>query len=144
MKITRFLTQSPIFALEQAQRGFYLEFQSRLKEESLNLLQAWVLLSIYFERPEAVLPSQLARTLGTTRANMSHCVSSLEARRMIRRQLNPKDSRSYCLVLRQEGLKTVHRLVRIFDRAQASFEKQVGAQNLRRSIETLLSLRFGG
>jgi DNA-binding MarR family transcriptional regulator len=142
MKITRYLSSSPLFALEQAQRGFYQDFQDRLSEEALSSLQAWVLLAIYFERPIAVPPSKLAETLGTTRSNLSHCVSSLEKRKLLRRQLNPNDSRSYHLSLRHEGAKLVLRLIRLFDRAQSGFEKQSGPEKLKNCIELFAKLKL--
>ena len=79
MRIDAFLHESPMFAVNRAARRFESLAAQALAGDSLNFLEGMVLAAMFFEAPRPVMPSQLAETFGTTRGNVSHCVSSLEA-----------------------------------------------------------------
>jgi len=62
-----------------------------------------VLAAMFFEAPRPVMPSQLAETLEPTRGNVSHCVSSLEAKGLLQRKIDPEDARAYQLTLKPQA-----------------------------------------
>ena len=80
MRIESFLRQSPIFQASRIARRMEASLNLVLRDEGLTLFEALVLAAIFFEKKGGVKPSSLAETFQTTRGNVSHCISSLEAR----------------------------------------------------------------
>jgi DNA-binding MarR family transcriptional regulator len=89
-----------------------------------------VLAAIFFEKKGGIKPSALAETFQTTRGNVSHCISSLEAKGLVRRRIDPDDARGFQLMLQPAGRKRAVRIAGILDRMQSHFEKKVGVANL--------------
>ena len=107
MRINAFLHESPMFAINRAARRFDSLTALVLAADNLSFLEGLVLAAMFFEAPQQVKPSQLAETFGTTRGNVSHCVSSLEAKGLLQRRIDPADARAYLLTLKpQEALRT--------------------------------------
>ena len=96
--------------------------------------------ALFFEAPRSVKPSQLAETFGTTRGNISHCVSSLEARGYLQRKIDPEDARAYLLSLLPQGKKCALRVIAAFDGLQKEFEKETGKAALGEMLRTLRKL----
>ncbi len=71
---------------------------------------------------------------------MSHCVSSLEAKGLVRRRIDPEDARSFQLVLQPVGEEAAVRVVGILDRMQTHFEKNVGVARLTGMLEQMRSV----
>jgi DNA-binding MarR family transcriptional regulator len=103
----------------------------------VGLLEALVLVSIFFEKPLTVSPSSLAEAFSTTRGNISHCVSSLEARGLLGRSIDPQDARAFRLMLKPAGRKFAMQLVRTMDRMQSCFEDSVGKKELETAIKVI-------
>ena len=99
-----------------------------------------MLAAIFFDAPEPAKPSQLAETFGTTRGNVSHCISSLEAKGFLQRKIDPTDARSYFLALKPQGKRCALRVIRAFDRLQAEFEKEIGKTALSDTLKTIRKL----
>jgi len=140
MRIDAFLQESPMFAVSRAARRFDSMAAQALAADSLGFLEGLVLAAIFFDEPSLATPSQLAETFGTTRGNVSHCISSLEAKGFLQRTIDPEDARSYQLSLRPQGKKTALRVIRAFDKLQAAFEKEVGKAALREALATIRKL----
>ncbi len=68
---------------------------------------------------------------------MSHCVSSLEAKGLVRRRIDPEDARAFRLVLQPVGQRRAVRVVGILDRMQTHFEKKVGVVKLAGMLEQM-------
>ena len=83
MRIDVFLRESPMFAVSRASRRFESLAVRALAADKLNFLEGLIVAALFFEAPGAVKPSQLAETFGTTRGNISHCISSLEAKELL-------------------------------------------------------------
>ena len=96
-----------------------------------------MLVSLLFEKPLSVSPSRLAETFSTTRGNISHCVSSLEAKGLLGRKIDPKDARAYQLILMPAGKKSAMQVVRTLDRLQAAFEKGIGVAELKAALQVI-------
>ena len=94
-----------------------------------------VYLEIQREESEA---SELAETFKTTRGNVSHCVSSLEAKGLLLRKIDPEDARAYQLTLKPQGKKCAVRVIGVFDKLQREFEREIGKTAL---VEMLKNLR---
>jgi DNA-binding MarR family transcriptional regulator len=101
-----------------------------LRGEGLTFFESLVLAAIFFEKKGGIKPSALAETFQTTRGNVSHCISSLEAKGLVRRRIDPHDARALHVVLQPVGRKQAARVVGILDRMQRRFEESVGAEKL--------------
>lgn len=108
-----------------------------LREEGLTFFESLVLAAIFFEKKGGVKPSYLAETFQTTRGNVSHCVSSLEAKGLVRRRIDAEDARALQLVLLPAGRRRAVRVVGILDRMQRHFEEAVGVAKLEAMLGQL-------
>jgi DNA-binding MarR family transcriptional regulator len=140
MRIDAFLHESPMFAVNQAARRFESLGAKALAGDNLNFLEGMVLAAMFFEAPRPVMPSQLAETFGTTRGNVSHCVSSLEAKGLLQRKIDPEDARAYQLTLKPQGKKCAVRVIGILDKLQKEFEQEVGKTALGEMLRNLRKL----
>jgi len=138
MRIDAFLQESPMFAINRAARRFESLASKALASDGLGFLEGLVLAALFFDEPECATPSQLAETFSTTRGNLSHCISSLEAKGLLQRTIDPSDARSFLLTLKPQGKRTALRVIRAYDKLQAEFEKEVGKSTL---LETLAVIR---
>jgi DNA-binding MarR family transcriptional regulator len=100
-----------------------------LKPEGLTLSESLMLAAIFLEK-KRVRPSELARTFETTRGNVSHTISSLEAKRLVRRRIDPEDARGFLLELEPAGKRRAARVAGILDRMQSQIEAGVGTTKL--------------
>jgi DNA-binding MarR family transcriptional regulator len=140
MRIDAFLHESPMFAVNRAARRFESLTTKVLAGDSLGFLEGLVLAAIFFEAPQPVTPSQLAETFGTTRGNVSHCVSSLEAKGLLQRRIDPNDARAFHLTLKPQGKRCALRVIGIFDKLQKDFEDEIGKAPLREMLKALRKL----
>jgi len=138
MRIDAFLRESPIFAVNRAARRFESLISRVLAADDLGFLEALVLAALFFEAPRQVKPSQLAETFATTRGNLSHCISSLEAKGHLLRKIDPEDARAYLLTLKPQGKRCALRVIAALDRLQKDFEGEIGKSA---HAELLRSLR---
>lgn len=129
MRIEPFLRQSPIFQITRAARRMETSLNTILHEEELTFFESLVLAAIFFEK-KGVKPSTLADTFQTTRGNISHCVSSLEAKGLVRRRIDPDDARALQIALLPAGRKRAVRVAGILDRMQRQFEQTSGPAKL--------------
>lgn len=140
MRIDTFLEQSPIFAVNRAARRFDSLTAALLAQDGLSFLEGLILAALFFEAPQLIRPSLLAETLGTTRGNISHCVSSLENRGLIQRSIDPEDARAYLLSLKPAGKRCAMRVIGAFDRLQGRCEQLGGKSALSEMLKTLRKL----
>jgi DNA-binding MarR family transcriptional regulator len=137
MRIQAFLEHSPVFAVRRAAQRLEADLARILHASGVSFLEALVLVSIFFEEPRAIKPSDLAMTLLTTRGNVSHCISALETRGLLRRRIDPADARALNLFLRPAGRSTAMRVIRTLDRLQRDFEKQLGLDQVRAGLASI-------
>lgn len=129
MRIEPFLRQSPVFQVSRAARRMEVALNAILREEELTFFESLVLAAVFFEK-KGVKPSALAETFQTTRGNVSHCVSSLEAKGLVRRRIDADDARALQIVLLPAGRRRAVRVAGILDRMQRQFEETTGAAKL--------------
>ena len=138
MRIESFLRQSPAFQISRTARRIDALLNRILRDEEMTFFEALVLAAIFFEKKGGVKPSELAETFHTTRGNMSHCISSLEAKGLVRRRIDPEDARAFQLMLLPAGRKRAARLAGILDQMQGRFEQMMGT----RGREALMGQMF--
>lgn len=149
MRIEAFLSQSPIVQITRVARRVETSLNLILQAEGVTFFEALILSAIFFEKKAGIQPSQLAETFQTSRGNVSHCISSLEAKGLVRRKIDPEDARALRLVLQPAGHKRAVRVVAILDRMQRNFEQTIGVGRLESMVGQLgnvegLCLRLAG
>jgi len=140
MRIDAFLRESPMFAVNRAARRFEVLAADVLRDDGLSFLEGLTLAAVFFEAPKTIKPSQLAEAFGTTRGNVSHCVSSLEAKGFLQRRIDPEDARAYLLTLKPQGKRCALRVIAALDKLQREFEAEIGKAALGEMIRTLRKL----
>ena len=140
MRIDAFLQESPMFTVSRAARRFEALGARALAADKLGFLEGLVLAALFFEAPRLVKPSQLAETFGTTRGNVSHCISSLEAKGLLLRKIDPEDARAYQLALKPQGKRCALRVIAILDKLQNEFEGDIGKTALNEMLTALRKL----
>jgi DNA-binding MarR family transcriptional regulator len=140
MRINAFLDESPMFAVSRAARRFESLAARALAGDKLGFLEGLTLAALFFEAPRLVKPSQLADTFGTTRGNVSHCLSSLEAKGLLQRRIDPEDARAYQLTLKPQGKRCAVRVIAAFDRLQKEFESEIGKTALGEMLKAIRKL----
>lgn len=137
MKIHQYVQNSLLLAINSGYGTIWRDLNSKLKDENCNLLQALILISIFFEPAETVIPSKLAQVLNATRGNISHNISDLEKKGYLKRALDERDARSYRLVLQPEGKKTAVKLIKVVDELEKYFENRFGKETINEMIRCI-------
>lgn len=140
MRIDAFLSESPMFAVSRAARRFEALAARVLAADDLGFLEALALAGLFFEAPRQVKPSELAATFATTRGSVSHCITSLEAKGLVQRKIDPEDARAYLLTLKPQGKRCAVRVIAALDRLQKSFEDEIGKAALGEMIRAMRRL----
>ena len=130
MRIESFLKQSPIFQANRIARRMDASLNIALRDEELSVFESLVLAAIFFEKRGAIKPSELAEAFQTTRGNVSHCISSLEAKGLVERRIDPDDARALQLLLKPLGRRKAVRVVGVLDRMQRQIEEAMGISAL--------------
>jgi DNA-binding MarR family transcriptional regulator len=108
-----------------------------LKGEELSVFEAMLLVAVFFEGRGEIKPSELAEVFQTTRGNVSHCISALEAKGLVERRIDPEDARGVQLVLRPAGRRRAARVAGILDRVQRRLEEAEGVEKLEGMLRQL-------
>jgi DNA-binding MarR family transcriptional regulator len=140
MRIEAYLVESPLFAVQRAARRLEALSARALAADRLSFLEGMILATLFFEAPKPVKPSLLAETFATSRGNISHCLSGLEAKGLIQRKIDPADARVFLLALKPEGKKAALRVISAFDKLQKKFEREIGKSELAAALTTLREL----
>lgn len=142
MRIEAYLRESPMFIVKAATRHFEALATKSFATDDLSFTEGLIIAATFLEAPEPTRPSRLAETFGTTRGNVSHAVSSLEAKGLVLRKIDSQDARGYLLTLRPSGKKCAVRVIAAFDTMQRGFEKQVGKEPLEDALRVIRALQL--
>lgn len=137
MRIESFLKQSPVVQANRIARKMDASLNVILQDEALTVFEALILAAIFFEKKGGIKPSALAEAFQTTRGNVSHCLSSLEAKGLVRRSIDPDDARAFQLLLLPLGRRRAVRVVGILDRVQRQIEQAIGPSTLEAMLEQM-------
>lgn len=140
MRIEAFLRESPMFTVKRAARHFDAVAAAAFAADGLGFMEGLVLAAIFFEAPRPIKPSHLADTFSTTRGNVSHAISSLEAKGLVQRKIDPSDARGYLLALKPMGKRCALRVIAAFDNMQQRFEQEVGTAALTNALAVIRAL----
>jgi DNA-binding MarR family transcriptional regulator len=143
MRIEAYLRESPMFTVKSVSKYFDTLATEAFAADNLGFTEGLILAATFLEEPRPTRPSQLANTFGTTRGNVSHAVSSLEAKGLVQRKIDPDDARGYLLTLRPTGKRCAVRVVGAFDRMQRDFENRVGKDGLEKALRVIRALQLG-
>lgn len=142
MRIEAFLRESPMFTVKRAAQHFDTAAAKAFAADGLGFMDGLALAAIFFEAPRPIKPSHLADTFATTRGNVSHAISSLEAKGLVQRKIDPSDARGYLLALKPSGKKCALRVIAAFDKMQHRFEKEVGRTALTNALAVIRALEL--
>jgi DNA-binding MarR family transcriptional regulator len=117
----------------EAHLGYWLRFVSNQVSHSFSMKLAsrevtvaeWVVLRELYDR-DAVMPSELAASLGMTRGAISKLADRLAQKSLLRREENKEDRRFQTLALTPKGRKLVPELSALADRNDAEFFGHLG------------------
>jgi DNA-binding MarR family transcriptional regulator len=137
VRIEAFLSQSPLFAVSRAARRLDSHVARILGSENLTFFEGLLLASLFFEEPKPIKPSRLAETFSTTRGNVSHCISGLEAKGLVRRRIDPEDARGFHVILKPPGRTMAMQVIRAFDQLQKKFERDIGTTELQAALAVI-------
>jgi len=140
VRIESFLKQSPVFQVNRIARKMGASLNLILEDEGMTSVESLILAAIFLEKKSDITPSRLAETFETTRGNVSHCLSSLEAKGLVQRRIDPEDARAFRLALLPKGRRQAARVVGILDRMQRHFEDRVGAQELQDTLDQMCAV----
>ena len=130
MRIEAFLRESPMFTVKRAALRFDAVAAEAFAADDLGFMEGLVLAAIFFEFPRPIKPSHLAATFATT----------LEAKGLLLRKIDPSDARGYLLTLKPTGKRCALRVIAAFDRMQQGFEREVGASALANALKVIRAL----
>jgi len=97
---------------------------------NLNLLQALVLVAVFFEQPNPVMVTKIVDATGLSKSNVSQIVSHLESLGLLERKLKKEDHRFWLLTTTEEASNVVPQVVAYFDSVQKMTESNVSVQDL--------------
>jgi len=140
MKIQKYLEQSPVFSINAAYERMIPRLNKQLKSDDLNMMQGLVLTALFFEQRKDISPSQLADLFQTSRGNMSHILSHLEAKGWIKRVVHDQDARQFQIELKNEGRKKAVTLIKFYDKLQSTFEKELGSSACQKIVDGIQSI----
>ena len=140
MRIEAFLRESPMFTVKAVARHFDALATEAFSADGLGFMEGLLLAAIFFEAPRPIQPSHLAETFATTRGNVSHAISSLEAKGLVQRKIDPSDARGTLLALKPAGKRSALRVIAAFDKMQQKFEQKVGKAALRNTLDVIRAL----
>lgn len=129
-----------MFTVKRAALRFDAIAAQAFADDELGFMEGLVLAAIFFELPRPIKPSHLAATFATTRGNISHAVSSLEAKGLLQRRIDPGDARGYLLTLKPAGKRCALRIIAAFDAMQKRFENEVGPSTLANALKVIRAL----
>lgn len=129
-----------MFTVKRASRHFDRLAAEAFSADDLGFMEGLLLAAIFFEAPRPIKPSHLAGTFATTRGNVSHAISSLEAKGLVRRRIDPSDARGYLLTLKPPGKRCALRVIAAFDKMQRGFEQKIGRPALTAALDAIRSL----
>ena len=94
-----------VVALERISEAFRVLLWNESKENSLSPIQIQILIFISFHSSEKCKVGYLADEFNMTKATISDSVRVLLSKALVTKETDPSDTRSYSLLLTDEGKK---------------------------------------
>lgn len=129
MQINKFLKSSPIYTSYFLSEKVFNPLQKRLKSEDLTFIQSMILAALYFENNK-VYPSDLSKSFGCTRSNISHAIKVLNQSGYLNKSFESNDGRKILLTITPNGRKKAAKLIKFYNDLQNYFEQKISEQAL--------------
>lgn len=137
MKIQKFINSNPLVKIFIGGQAVNRNFNVQLSKWDLSLIQALILVAIFFEEDKSTTPGHLAKTFSATKSNMSHIISNLQEKKLVSRKSQHADQRIQSICLTKEGEKICLQLISLFDRHQRGVEEMMGDRDLNKFMTQL-------
>lgn len=98
-----------IVALERVSEAFRVLLWSESKENSLSPIQIQILIFLQFHPNEMCTVGNLAKEFNMTKATISDSVKMLLSKKLIGKETNPNDTRSFTIYVTEVGHKIVEK-----------------------------------
>jgi DNA-binding MarR family transcriptional regulator len=112
-----------VVALERVSEAFRVLLWNESKENSLSPIQIQLLVFIHFHSEPLCKVSYLAHEFNMTKATISDSVRVLLNKKLVSKQTDPNDTRSYSLSLTQEGKKIAEKSALFTNSLQKPIDK---------------------
>lgn len=126
-----------VVALERVSEAYRVLLWNESKENSLSPIQIQILIFILIHSTQKCKVSYLASEFNMTKATISDSVKVLLSKKMVEKEANPSDTRSYLLSLTQKGRKVAKKASLFASSIEQPLEKLTTAQK-----ETMLNGLF--
>lgn len=137
MKIEKFLSQNPSFKMVVAANEVFQTISSDLENQGVGMMEALILVSLFFEKDKSARPTQIKESFGIPKANVSHCIRSLEKKKLIKRSIHEDDARGYVITTTAKGAQTATLAISYFDKLQNRIERKFDDNALSTFLTTL-------
>jgi len=127
--------------LEVLSRRVHSAHREEVRNEGLANSEAKLIYYLLLEGPPYhQSPTQLNTNLELTSGGITKTVDRLEARGLVTRLPDEEDGRSIQVGLTAEGVEAARRVARAFARRYREIAEPLGAEQCRRTVETLRTL----
>lgn len=117
-----------IVALERISESFRVLLWNESKENSLSPIQIQLLIFILFHAPEKCKVSYLADEFNMTKATISDSIRVLLTKKLLVKERDPSDTRSFILLLTSEGKKIAEKSSLFASSMEKPIEKLIESQ----------------
>ncbi|WP_413575757.1 MarR family winged helix-turn-helix transcriptional regulator [Bdellovibrio sp. HCB290] len=140
MKIEKFLSQNPSFKMVVAANEVFQSISADLESHGVGMMESLILISMFFEKDKSARPTQIKESFGIPKANVSHCIRSLEKKKLIKRSIHEVDARGYILTVTAKGSHTATAAISYFDKLQNRIERKFDEKSLQSFMKTLTDI----
>lgn len=117
-------TESKIVAsLERISQAFRVLLWNESKEHSLSPIQIQVLIFLLHHSEEKRKVTYLASEFSMTKATISETIKTLTQKKLIKKEYEPQDTRSYIIQLTKKGSTIAHQTSLFAEQLQAPIDK---------------------
>jgi DNA-binding MarR family transcriptional regulator len=121
--------------IERAAHLIGLHVEQAARDLAITQAEAHILVSLARRGPTSI--ADLHREFGTKRSTLTNVLDRLESRGLVRRELNPKDRRSFTIYLTPRGAGQARRLRHTVDELDERLRGAVSKKDLE-SVEKVV------
>lgn len=118
-----------VSTLERAAHLIGVHVERAARDLGITQAEAHVLVRLARRGPSSI--AALHRGFGTKRSTLTNVLDRLEARGLVRRELNPADRRSFTIHLTRTGATRARRLARVVDELDAQIRATVSERDVQ-------------
>lgn len=130
-----------VYALERVSEAFRVLLWRETRRTGLSPIQLQLLIFIHYHGQTQSRVSYLANEFGMTKATISEVVKTLMLKKLVRKEVDPKDSRSAIILLTLKG-EEVAREVSLFAQSMSQSVKKLPLEQKEIMLIALQNLLF--